>query len=167
MYIKKHGNFVHEVKETRSAEFCCSHCYCKFVAEPGEYLIGKKNRQFFAMSEPNPRITVGTSVCPECGELLMVPERAIKFKETDRIDNLQKLFLEANNYVIVESENRDINSGIYQVKVTVLERSYDKNGINFKFNLALYSKDDCRLITLGQNFNFDSLAIYKYDEKKE
>lgn len=167
MYIKKHGNFIHEVKDTRSAEICCSNCHCKFVAEPGEYLIGKKDRQFFATYDPTPRITVGTSVCPECGELLMVPERAIKFKETDRIDNLQKLFLEANNYVIVESENRDIKSGIYQVKVTVLERSYDKNGINFKFNLALYSKDDCQLITLGQNFNFDSLAIYKYDEKKE
>lgn len=168
MYIKKHGNFIHEVKNTRSAEICCSRCHCKFVAEPGEYLIGKKNRQFFAMSEPNPRITVCSSICPECGELLLVPERAIKFiDENDRITSLEKLFVETDNYVIVDSKIRDIKSGIYQVKVTVLERSYDKNGIKFKFNLALYSKDDCRLITLGQNFSFDSLTIYKYDEKKE
>ena len=47
MYIKKHGNFIHEVKNTRSAEICCSRCHCKFVAEPGEYLIGKKDRLFF------------------------------------------------------------------------------------------------------------------------
>lgn len=168
MYIKKHGNFVHEVKETRSAEICCSHCYCKFVAEPGEYLIGKKDRTFFAYTDSLPRIKVVSSVCPECGELLLLPERAIKFiDENDRITSLEKLFVEADNYVIVDSKIRDIKSGIYQVKVTVRERSYDKNGIKFKFNLALYSKDDCRLITLGQNCSFDSLAIYKYDEKKE
>lgn len=67
-------------KETRSAEFCCYRCHCKFVAKPEEYLIGKMYCQRFAALNSLPvKPDVCASVCPECGELVIILKNNIKF----------------------------------------------------------------------------------------
>lgn len=168
MHVIKHGNFVHDLKDTRSAEFHCVRCKCNFVAKPGEYSIGKKDRTFLSVSDSSPRITIGASVCPECGELVLLPERVIKFiEERDKITNLEKLLMHAGCFVLIESKTDDFISGIYKVIVNTKSVVHDENGVRFRCTIHLYSEKDHKLITLGKGFNFKSVDIYRYDEKKE
>ena len=79
MRIEAHGGFQNPKKETRPLKFCCTNCRCKFVADPGEYIEGKKNTNAIASKDPRPRTKLYVSVCPECNEVVLLPGSCARF----------------------------------------------------------------------------------------
>ena len=95
---------------------------------------------------------------------MLLPERAIKFiDENDRITSLEKLCTYAGCFVKIESKTDKFVSGIYKVVVNTKNVVRDENGVRFILSIHLYSEEDHKLITLGKDFNFDSLTFYKLD----
>lgn len=113
MHIEAHGGFQSPKKETRPLRFCCTNCKCKFVADPGEYIEGKKNTNAYTCKDPKPRIKLYASVCPECNEVVMLPGSSAHFvtKPLEPID----IYNHAGRKVKLVSKRPDIPSGIYKV----------------------------------------------------
>ena len=113
MRIEAHGGFQSPKKETRPLRFCCTNCHCKFVADPGEYIEGKKNTNAYTCKDPRPRIKLYASVCPECNEVVLLPGSCAHFveKPLEPID----IYNHAGRKVKLVSKRPDIPSGIYKV----------------------------------------------------
>lgn len=113
MRIEAHGGFQSPKKETRPLRFCCTNCHCKFVANPGEYIEGKKNTNAIASKDPRPRTKIYVSVCPECNEVVLLPGSCARFigKPLTSWD----IFNLTGNSVKVVSKRPDIPSGIYKI----------------------------------------------------
>lgn len=113
MRIEAHGGFRSPKKETRPLRFCCTNCKCKFVADPGEYIEGKKNTNAYTCKDPKPRIKLYASVCPECNEVVMLPGSSAHFvtKPLEPID----IYNHAGRKVKLVSKRPDIPSGIYRI----------------------------------------------------
>ena len=113
MRIEAHGGFQSPKKETRPLKFCCTNCVCKFVADPGEYIEGKKNTNAITSKDPRPRTKLYVSVCPECNEVVLLPECYARFVN-DPIDPIY-ICCYKDRKIKVVSERTSIPTGIYEV----------------------------------------------------
>lgn len=168
MRIEAHGGFQNPEKETRPLRFCCTNCGCKFVADPGEYIEGKKNTNAIAYKDPRPRTKIYVSVCPECNEVVLIPESCAHFvgKHLTSLD----IFGLTGSKVRVISKKPNTPSGIYKIVECSIESSKDcaAYGFEIEATLSLLQDDSYHggpiLIHYNSN-DSEGVEIYAFDEE--
>lgn len=164
MRIEAHGGFQSPKKETRPLKFCCTNCRCKFVADPGEYIEGKKNTNAIASKDPRPRTKLYVSVCPACNEVVLLPGSCARFVN-DPIDPIY-ICSYRDQKIKVVSERPNIPTGIYEVIEYEAETVYGISYPHIKITLSL---SDCSCHDQTVHFQFDSydpkgIKFYALDE---
>lgn len=166
MYILKHGTVTSPEKETRPIEFACHNCHCKFVAKPGEYIEGKGYYNTISKNDKGPRIKLYVSTCPECKEVIVVPEELTDFCE-DRILDISEICKPGFSDKVFKllSNRNGIQSGLYKILDFSVETNYYT--IGKKYKLRLTQCDGCftdpRTIELE---NLDDIELFRFDLKK-
>lgn len=165
MHIETHGGFQNPKKETRPPKFCCTNCRCKFVADPGEYIEGKKNTNAIASKDLRSRTKLYVSVCPECNEVVPLPGSCARFVN-DPIDPIY-ICSHKNQKIKVVSERPNIPTGIYEVIEYEVETVYGISYPHIKITLSLAN---CSCPDQTVHFQFDSndpkgIKFYPLDEE--
>lgn len=167
MYIEAHGGFQNPEKETRPLCFCCTNCKCKFVADPGEYIEGKKNTNAIASKDPRPRTKIYVSVCPECNEVVLLPESCAHFVEK-RLTSLD-IFGLTGSKVRVISKRPDVPSGIYKIIECSIKSSKDCAAYGeIEATLGLLRDDsghDDPIFVHYDSSDSEGIKIYAFDEE--
>lgn len=167
MYIEAHGGFQNPEKENRPLRFCCTNCKCKFVADPGEYIEGKKNTNAIASKDPRPRTKIYVSVCPECNEVVLLPESCAHFVEKP-LTSLD-IFGLTGSKVRVISKKPNISSGIYKIVECSINSSKDCAAYGeIEATLSLLQDDSYHggpILIHYDSSDSEGIEIYAFDEE--
>lgn len=166
MYIIKHGTIINPEKDVRPIEFTCNNCHCKFVAKSCEYIEGKKNSNCFPGSTKKPRTRLYVCTCPECHEVILVPEHFARFCE-DRILDISELCKPGfSDQILKLISNRDsIDSGLYKISEFSVTSSYGSTSDQYEFRLIPCAGCFPNHRTLDLE-DLDGIELYKFDVEK-
>lgn len=166
MRIEAHGGFQNPKKETRPLKFCCTNCRCKFVADPGEYIEGKKNTNAIASKDPRPRTKLYVSVCPECNEVVLLPENAAHFVG-EPLTSLD-IFNLTGTRIRVVSERPNVPSGIYKIVDCRIDASTSDTRGSIEATLDLLQDNSYHGMPVCFHYDSndsDGIRLYSLDEE--
>ena len=137
------------------------------MADPGEYIEGKKNTNAIASKDSRPRTKIYVSVCPECNEVVLLPESCAHFVGK-RLTSLD-IFGLTGSKVRVISKKPNAPSGIYKIVECSIETSKDCAGYGeIEATLSLL-QDDSGLgdpvIIHYDSSDSEGVEIYAFDEE--
>lgn len=165
MRIEAHGGFQSPKKETRPLKFCCTNCRCKFVADPGEYIEGKKNTNAIASKDPRPRTKLYVSVCPECNEVVLLPGSCARFVG-EPLTSLD-IFNLIGTRIRVVSERPNVPSGIYKIVECSIDASTSDTRGTIEATLCLLQDDSYQGKPICFHYDSDDsdgIRFYSLDE---